>query len=89
MLILFLESTKSSFRYHHYAGVIVDVFYDHFGKKLESYSNENLEEFIERFYQSLGITTILSPEQQIYGCYVRENWLLSYQTVDYLSGWTH
>jgi acyl carrier protein phosphodiesterase len=31
MLILFLEKVpKVTFRYHHYAGVIVDVFYDHF-----------------------------------------------------------
>jgi acyl carrier protein phosphodiesterase len=32
---VFRESTKVTFRYHHYAGVIVDVFYDHFLAKLE------------------------------------------------------
>jgi acyl carrier protein phosphodiesterase len=40
---------KVTFRYHHYAGVIVDV-YDHFlAKNWNNYSDENLEEFIEFF----------------------------------------
>jgi acyl carrier protein phosphodiesterase len=47
---VFRESTKVTFRYHHYAGVIVDVFYDHFlAKNWNNYSDENLEEFIEFF----------------------------------------
>tara|TARA_R110000868_G_scaffold17200_1_gene75858 strand:+ start:2146 stop:2730 length:585 start_codon:yes stop_codon:yes gene_type:complete len=83
---IFRESTKKLHsRYHHYAGVIVDVFYDHFlAKNWSSYSNENLAEFIERFYQSLrDNTTILSPRTAGFMAVMfRENWLLSYQTVE-------
>tara|TARA_R110002126_G_scaffold7508_17_gene36830 strand:+ start:3822 stop:4406 length:585 start_codon:yes stop_codon:yes gene_type:complete len=83
---IFRESTKKLHsRYHHYAGVIIDVFYDHFlAKNWSSYSNENLAEFIERFYQSLrDNTTILSPRTAGFMAVMfRENWLLSYQTVE-------
>jgi len=83
---IFRESTKKLHsRYHHYAGVIIDVFYDHFlAKNWSSYSNENLAEFIERFYQSLRDNiTILSPRTAGFMAVMfRENWLLSYQTVE-------
>jgi acyl carrier protein phosphodiesterase len=87
---IFRESTKKLHsRYHHYAGVIVDVFYDHFlAKNWSSYSNENLEEYIERFYQSLkDNTAILSPRTAGFMAIMfRENWLLSYQTVEGITG---
>ena len=40
----FRQSTKKLHsRYHHYSGVIVDVFYDHFlAKNWAKYSDENL-----------------------------------------------
>jgi acyl carrier protein phosphodiesterase len=83
---IFRESTKKLHsRYHHYAGVIVDVFYDHFlAKNWNSYSDENLEEFIERFYQSLRDNrSILSPRTANFmDVMFRENWLLSYKTVE-------
>jgi acyl carrier protein phosphodiesterase len=83
---IFRESTKKLHsRYHHYAGVIVDVFYDHFlAKNWNSYSDENLEEFIECFYQSLRDNrSILSPRTANFmDVMFRENWLLSYKTVE-------
>jgi acyl carrier protein phosphodiesterase len=40
---VFDKVLKLHSRYHHYAGVIVDVFYDHFlAKNWTTYSNENL-----------------------------------------------
>ena len=83
---IFKESTKKLHaRYHHYAGVIVDVFYDHFlAKNWSTYSNENLAVYIERFYQSLkDNTAILSPRTAGFmEVMFRENWLWSYRTVD-------
>jgi acyl carrier protein phosphodiesterase len=83
---VFRESTKKLHsRYHHYAGVIVDVFYDHFlAKNWNNYSDENLEEFIEFFYQSLRDNrSILSPRTANFmDVMFRENWLLSYRTVE-------
>ncbi|NRT10758.1 ACP phosphodiesterase [Flavobacterium sp. 14A] len=82
---VFRQSTKKLHaRYHHYAGVIVDVFYDHFlAKNWSSYSNENLEEFIQNFYESLRQNQDVLTEKTIgFMPYMFEqNWLSSYQTV--------
>ena len=52
---IFRQSTKRLHaNYHHYSGVIVDVFYDHFlAKNWSKYSDEKLEDYVARFYQSL------------------------------------
>lgn len=83
---VFRQSTKKLHkRYHHYAGVIVDIFYDHFlSKNWANYSNENLEEYIQRFYQSLNENTSILTERtiSIMPYMINQNWLWSYQTVD-------
>ncbi|MFE3872554.1 ACP phosphodiesterase [Flavobacterium sp. ZS1P70] len=83
---IFRQSTKRLHKnYHHYAGVIVDVFYDHFlAKNWNMYSNEKLEEFVGRFYQSLhNNPDILSDRTKGMMPYMIEhNWLVSYQTVE-------
>ena len=83
---IFRQSTKKLHeKYHHYAGVIVDVFYDHFlAKNWNTYSDEKLEEFVERFYQSLhNNPDILSDRTKGMMPYMIEhNWLVSYQTVE-------
>lgn len=83
---IFRKSTKKLHaRYHHYAGVIVDVFYDHFlAKNWSNYSDENLAEFVERFYQSLTDNFSILPEKvkKMLPYMMRENWLVSYQTVE-------
>ena len=82
---VFRQSTKKLHkRYHHYAGVIVDVFYDHFlAKNWTTYSDENLEEYIQRFYQSLNDNKPVLTERTIglMPYMMKQNWLLSYQTV--------
>lgn len=84
--VVFRQSTKRLHeKYHHYAGVIVDIIYDHFlAKNWTKYSDEKLESFINRFYQSLHDNyDILSEKTQGLMPYMIErNWLLSYQTVD-------
>jgi len=83
---IFRQSTKKLHeKYHHYAGVIVDVFYDHFlAKNWTTYSNEKLDLFVERFYQSLhNNPDILSERTKGMMPYMIEhNWLVSYQTVE-------
>lgn len=83
---IFRQSTKKLHeKYHHYAGVIVDVFYDHFlAKNWNTYSDEKLEEFVARFYQSLHDNhNILSERTKGMMPYMIEhNWLVSYQTIE-------
>ena len=83
---VFRQSTKRLHeRYHHYAGVIVDVVYDHFlAKNWAKYSNEDLGEFVERFYQSLRDNTPFLTQKtiDIMPYMIKYNWLYSYQYVD-------
>lgn len=83
---IFRQSTKRLHEnYHHYAGVIVDVFFDHFlAKKWNIYSDEKLDHFVARFYQSLQANHFILSDR-IKGMMpymVEQNWLLSYQTVE-------
>lgn len=86
---VFRKSTKRLHeRYHHYAGVIIDVFYDHFlAKNWNNYSDESLADFTDRFYQSLRDNhDFLSERTKGMMPYMIEfNWLVSYQTVEGIS----
>jgi acyl carrier protein phosphodiesterase len=83
---VFRESTKRLHdHYHHYAGVIVDVFYDHFlAKNWSKYSDQDLGDFAQRFYQSLHDNyEILTDRTKHMLPYMEKyNWLVSYQTVE-------
>lgn len=83
---VFRQSTKRLHqRYHHYAGVIVDVFYDHFlAKNWARYSDESLEDYTERFYHSLRNNEVILTEKTkgMLPYMTKYNWLLSYQTVE-------
>lgn len=79
---------KSKHRLHelygHYSGVIMDIFYDHFlAKNWAAYSDEKLEDYAERFYQSLQDNyDWLSPKvQKMMPYMISRNWLVSYATV--------
>ncbi|SCX93207.1 acyl carrier protein phosphodiesterase [Flavobacterium caeni] len=80
---VFRQSTKRLHdRYHHYAGVIVDVFYDHFlAKNWLAYSNERLDDFVQDFYRSLHTHyDILTDKTKGMMPYmIKYNWLWSYQ----------
>jgi acyl carrier protein phosphodiesterase len=83
---VFRQSTKRLHeKYHHYAGVIVDIVYDHFlAKNWSKYSDENLEDFVDRFYNSLheNHAVLTEKTQGLMPVMTRENWLLSYRTID-------
>ena len=83
---VFRQSTKRLHeRYHHYAGVIVDVVYDHFlAKNWAKYSDEPLFDFVQRFYQSLQDNKPFLTEKTIdmMPYMIKYDWLFSYQYVD-------
>lgn len=83
---VFRQSTKRLHaNYHHYSGIIVDIFYDHFlAKNWENYSNESLENYTERFYQSLrdNHDFLTEKTQKMVPYLIDQNWLLSYQTIE-------
>jgi acyl carrier protein phosphodiesterase len=82
---LFRKSTKKLHsRYHHYAGVIVDLYYDHFlAKKWSEYNDEKLEDYVARFYQTLvAHSEILTAKtQHLLPYMIEQNWLVSYQSI--------
>ncbi|ESU19154.1 hypothetical protein FCR2A7T_25770 [Flavobacterium cauense R2A-7] len=80
---------KSKHRLHeaygHYSGVIMDIFYDHFlAKNWARYSDEKLEDYAERFYQSLRDNyDWLNPKTQaMMPSMIGRNWLASYATIE-------
>ncbi|CAD0009030.1 acyl carrier protein phosphodiesterase [Flavobacterium salmonis] len=83
---VFRQSTKRLHeKYHHYAGVIVDIVYDHFlAKNWSKYSDEKLEDFINRFYNSLhdNYSILTEKTKGLMPYMIERNWLLSYRTVE-------
>ncbi|MCU0753669.1 MAG: ACP phosphodiesterase [Xanthomonadales bacterium] len=66
-----------------YAGIILDVYFDHcLAVEWERYSAEDLDFFIQRFYRSLSETGIELPERlrQRVPVMISEDWLGSYRT---------
>lgn len=82
---IFRQSTKRLHsNYHHYAGVIVDMYYDHFlAKNWDTYSNETLEKYAANFYQSLQNNQIIltSKIKDLLPYIIEHNWLLSYRSI--------
>jgi len=83
---VFRQSTKRLHeKYHHYAGVIVDIIYDHFlAKNWTQYSDEKLDSFIGNFYRSLhkNYDILTEKTQDLMPYMIKYNWLSSYQTVE-------
>ena len=83
---IFRQSTKRLHtNYHHYSGIIVDIFYDHYlAKNWSNYSDEKLEDFAERFYQSLheNYDSLTQKTQKMMPYMIDHNWLVSYQTIE-------
>ncbi|EJF99913.1 ACP phosphodiesterase [Flavobacterium sp. F52] len=83
---IFRKSTKRLHeRYHHYAGVIVDIVYDHFlAKNWKKYSDEKLELFVNRFYHSLhdNYEILTEKTQGLMPYMIERNWLVSYRTTE-------
>ena len=66
------------------AGVLIDIFYDHFlAKNWSDYSSVFLEEYADNFYKILKKYSYCLPDKLIRRMpfMIEENWLLSYRDV--------
>lgn len=85
----FRESTKRLHeRYGHYAGVIVDILYDHFlAKNWEKYSDIPLDTYVDQFYDTLQDNFEILPTriQKMMPYMISDNWLLSYASIEGIS----
>ena len=71
--------------YNHYAGVLVDIFYDYFlAKHWKEYSAISLDEYAEHFYNSLQKHQHFFSEkaQKLSKYIIAERWLENYQTIE-------
>ena len=82
---IFRQGTKRLHAaYHHYAGVIMDIYYDHFlAKNWERYSAVPLEDFAQSFYKLLQDNYAILPERSkgMMPHMLEHNWLVTYATV--------
>jgi acyl carrier protein phosphodiesterase len=83
------QSTKRLHKnFGHFSGVIVDVFYDHFlAKNWKTYSNEPLDEYVQKFYRLLQQNQDRLPKRikNMMPYMLADNWLLSYAEVKGIS----
>lgn len=76
-------------KYRHYAGVIVDVFYDHFlARYWHLYHEQPLELFAAQTYATLEKHFDILPErvQHMLPYMMRGNWLVNYARIEGISG---
>ncbi|MGB5404519.1 ACP phosphodiesterase [Robiginitalea sp.] len=72
-------------RYHHYSGVIVDIYYDHFLARLwAEYSEVPLEDYTHNFYTLLKDNLDWLPRaiQHMSAYMIADNWLLNYRELE-------
>lgn len=72
-------------KYHKYAGIIIDIFYDHFLASLwDDFSNISLNEFVSRSYDLLKRNYKVLPEaiKRWFPTFLENNWMMAYTTVD-------
>jgi acyl carrier protein phosphodiesterase len=75
--------------YGHYSGVIVDIFFDHFlAKNWSNYSSISLVSYAQECYSILNKNITMMPEkaQYILSYMIKGNWLLSYASIEGISG---
>jgi len=76
---------RLSSRYHKYAGIIIDIFYDHFLASLWSnYSTLALNEFVSRTYDLLKRNYKVLPDsiKRWFPTFLENNWMMAYTTVE-------
>jgi acyl carrier protein phosphodiesterase len=81
-LIVLKSKQRISEKNRRYAGVLMDIFYDHFlAKNWQLYSPITLDTFVENFYKVLEKYSLILPKRlfDIKPSMIQENWLLSYR----------
>jgi len=83
---IFRQGTKRLHeRYHHYAGVIMDIFYDHFlAKNWANYHTTPLKEYTAAFYKSLqdNYNILTERTKGMMPHMIERDWLASYASVE-------
>jgi len=84
---LVVKQSKDRLRtkYHHYSGVIVDVFYDHFlAKNFDRYSKTILPDFADECYNTIQRHDSILPEEVKYMMpyMINGNWLANYAKIE-------
>ncbi|TFH25866.1 MAG: DUF479 domain-containing protein [Bacteroidia bacterium] len=72
-------------KYHKYAGIIIDIFYDHFLASLwDSYSSLPLSEFVSRTYDLLKRNYKVLPDsiKRWFPTFLENNWMMAYTNVE-------
>ena len=72
-------------RYGHYAGVIIDIIYDHFlCVNWGSYSKEPLDSYIAIFYKTIQLDFDLIPKetQRFIPSLLKQDWFTKYQSIE-------
>jgi acyl carrier protein phosphodiesterase len=72
-------------KYRHYAGVIVDVFYDHFlAKDWNAYHTKPLPEFAEHVYKTITRYDSILPTdvKRMLPYMIKGNWLVNYSKTE-------
>lgn len=72
-------------RYHKYAGIIIDIFYDHFLASLwDEYSDLPLQDYVSRTYDLLKRNYKVLPEaiKRWFPTFLENNWMMAYRGVD-------
>ncbi len=70
---------------HHYSGVVMDIFYDHFlAADFDAIANKDLTEFSEHIYGVIDKYKDVLPEQSkyLFRYMKRDNWLERYSDVE-------
>jgi acyl carrier protein phosphodiesterase len=82
----FLESKKKlQVKYRKYAGVITDMFYDHFlASGWDKYSHENIDRFTNRMYSVVMKRYFILPPKtkRLLPFMAKDNWLKGYGTFE-------
>jgi acyl carrier protein phosphodiesterase len=72
-------------KYSKYAGIIIDIFYDHFLASLwDDYSTLPLSEYVNRTYDLLKRNYQVLPDaiKKWFPTFLENNWMMAYTTVD-------
>ena len=67
-----------------YAGVLIDIFYDHFlARNWKQYSDQSLEKYAQHFYDILNKHKKILPDnlKRIMPYLMEENWLVNYREI--------
>ncbi|MDX2429479.1 MAG: ACP phosphodiesterase [Bacteroides sp.] len=84
-LITRRNKLRVSPKYHKYAGIIIDIFYDHFLASLwDDYSDLPLQDFVNRTYDLLKRNYKVLPEaiKRWFPTFLENNWMMAYRKVE-------